>query len=177
MARTLLLTGRPGVGKTTVIKAVAQALGERADGFYTEEIREVGKRQGFKLIGLRGEQGILAHVKFKGRGRPHVGRYGVDVATVDQVGVAALQRAVAQSRIVIIDEIGKMELFSAPFKEAVLAAIDSGSPVIATAMARPHPWVDALKARPDVTLWQVTVENRDEMPARLLAWLNSVQVT
>jgi nucleoside-triphosphatase len=177
MAPNLLLIGQPGVGKTTVIKAVAQTLGARADGFYTEEIRESGKRQGFRLNGLRGEQGILAHVKLKGRGRPRVGRYAVDVAAVDQVGVAALQRAVAKSRIVIIDEIGKMELFSALFKEAVLAALDSGSPVIATAMARPHPWVDALKARPDVTLWQVTFENRDEMPTRLLKWLNSPQVT
>lgn len=177
MAPNLLLIGRPGVGKTTAIKAVVQALGERADGMYTAEIRECGKRQGFRLNGLRGEQGILAHVKFKGRGRPRVGRYGVDVAAVDQVGVAALQRAVAQSRIVIIDEIGKMELYSAPFKDAVLAAMDSGSPVIATAMARPHPWVDALKARPDVTLWHVTVENRDEMPTRLLEWLNLPQMT
>jgi nucleoside-triphosphatase len=174
MTPNLLLSGRPGVGKTTVIKAVTQALGERADGFYTEEIREGGKRQGFQLIGLRGEQGILAHVKFGGRGRPRVGRYGVDVAAVDQVGVVALQRAVTQSRIVIIDEIGKMELYSAPFKEAVLAAMDSGSPVIATVMARPHPWVDGVRARPDVVLWEVTLENRDEMRLRTLDWVNTV---
>jgi nucleoside-triphosphatase len=177
MARTLLLTGRPGVGKTTIIKAVVQALGEQADGFYTEEIRERGRRQGFRLVGLRGERGILAHVKFKGRGRPRVGRYGVDVSTVDQIGATAIERAVSQGRTVIIDEIGKMELFSDAFKNAVLTALDGQSPVIATVMARPHPWVDALKARPDVTLWEVTLENRDEMAARFLDRLNSAQVT
>lgn len=177
MARTLLLVGRPGVGKTTVIKSFAQALGERADGFYTEEIRELGKRRGFRLVGLRGERGTLAHVRLKGRGRPRVGRYGVDVAALDRVGVAALERGIVQSRIIIIDEIGKMELFSEAFKRAVLMAMDGPAPVIATVMARPHPWVDVLKARSDVTLWQVTVENRDQMPSRVLDWVQLVQET
>jgi nucleoside-triphosphatase len=169
MARALLLTGRPGVGKTTVIKTVSQALGERADGFYTEEIRASGRRQGFRLIGLRGEQATLAHVRIKGR--PRVGRYGVDVAALDRTGVTALERGIAQGRVVVIDEIGKMELFSEAFKAAVLGALDSPAPVIATVMARPHPWVDPLKGRPDVTLWQVTVENRDEMLSRVLEWV------
>jgi len=174
MARTLFLTGRPGVGKTTVIKAVAQALGDGADGFYTAEVRHQGRRQGFQLVALRsGERATLAHVSLKGRGRPRVGRYGVDVAALDRVGVAALEQAVTQSRVILIDEIGKMELFSQAFKEAVLAAMDGQAPVIATVMARPHPWVDALKARPDVTLWQVTVENRDLMPARVLNWAHA----
>ena len=174
MARTLFLTGRPGVGKTTVIKAVAQALGDRADGFYTEEVRHQGQRQGFQLVALRrGERATLAHVNLKGRNRPRVGRYGVDVAALERVGVTALERASAQNRVILIDEIGKMELFSQAFKNAVLAAMDGQTPVIATVMARAHPWVDALKARPDVTLWQVTVENRDLIPARVLDWAHS----
>jgi nucleoside-triphosphatase len=175
MAKTLLLTGMPGVGKTTVIKAVAQALGERADGFYTEEIRERGKRQGFRLLGLRGAEVTLAHVRLQGRERPQVSRYGVDVDAVERVGVTSLERAIAGGCIVIIDEIGKMELFSKAFKTAVLGAMDSQSRVIATAMARSQPWVDALKARPDVTVWQVTWENRDEMPARVAKWLQSAR--
>lgn len=173
MARTLLLTGRPGVGKTTIITTVAQALGARADGFYTQEIRQRGKRRGFELVGLRGGRATLAHVRLRGGGRPRVGRYGVDVAALDRVGVAALDRAMAQGRIVIVDEIGKMELFSPAFKRAVLAALDGPAPVIATVMARPQPWVDVLKARPGVALWQVTLKNRDEMPEQILEWLSS----
>lgn len=174
MARTLFLTGRPGVGKTTVIKAVAQALGDRADGFYTEELRHQGQRQGFQLVALRrGQQATLAHVRLRGRGRPRVGRYGVDVAALDRVGVAALEQAITQGRVILIDEIGTMELFSQAFKEAVLAAMNGQAPVIATVMARSHPWIDALKTRPDVTLWQVTIENRDHMPERVLSWTHS----
>jgi nucleoside-triphosphatase len=172
---TLFLTGRPGVGKTTVIKRIVETLGEEADGFYTEEIREAGRRQGFRLVGLRGEQVTMAHARLRGRGRPRVGRYGVDVAALDRVGVAALERAIAQHRVVIIDEIGKMELFSPAFKRAVAAAIDRQAPVIATVMARPQSWVDALKARPDVTLWEMTLENREGMASRALEWACAVQ--
>jgi nucleoside-triphosphatase len=173
MARTLLLTGRPGVGKTTVIIELTKLLGERAGGFYTEEIRQHGARQGFRLVGLSGESGILAHVRYTGRRYPRVGRYGVDVAALDRVGVRAVERALTTRQIVIIDEIGKMELYSEAFKSVVLKAMASDMPIVATVLSAPHSWVDVLKAKPDVTLRQVTVENRDQMPKRVMDWLKS----
>ena len=171
MGRTLLLTGRPGIGKTTIIKTVAESLGERAGGFYTEEIRGPGGRKGFRLVTLDGRETVMAHVNLRGQGRPRVGRYGVDARAVEQVGVAALRRAMQKDQIVVVDEIGKMELFCGPFKEAVLQAVGGPHTVVATVMVKSNPWVDGLKAMPNVTLWETTVENRDEMPARLCHWL------
>ena len=113
----------------------------------------------------------MAHVNLRGQGRPRVSRYGVDVDAIEQVGVAALQRAMQQGQIVIVDEIGKMELFCGPFKEAVLQAVGGLYMVVATAMAKPNLWADDLKATPNVTLWEVTVENRNEMPTRVCRWL------
>ena len=98
MGRTLLLTGRPGIGKTTVIKAVAKSLGQQAGGFYTEEIRGPGGRKGFRLVTLDGQEAVMAHVNLRGRGRPRVSRYGVDVAAIERVGVAALRRAMRQGQ-------------------------------------------------------------------------------
>ncbi|MFQ6001621.1 MAG: nucleoside-triphosphatase, partial [Anaerolineae bacterium] len=72
----ILLAGRPGVGKTTVIKQVVEMLGGEAGGFYTEEIRQGGRRLGFKIITLEGEEGVLAHVDIKGA--PRVSKYGVN---------------------------------------------------------------------------------------------------
>lgn len=171
MGRTLLLTGRPGIGKTTVIQKVVAVLGPRAGGFYTEEIRGPGGRKGFRLVTLDGEETIIAHVDLKGGGRPRVGRYGVDVEAIERVGVAALQRAMAEGRIVVVDEIGKMELFCGPFKDAVLQAVGGPHTVLATVMAHPNPWADALKALPVVTLWEVTEKNRDRLPEQVLRWL------
>ncbi len=171
MGKTLLLTGRPGVGKTTVVKAVAAALGEGAGGFYTQEMREGTRRTGFRLVALHGGQATLANVKFSPRRGPRVGRYVVDVSAVDRLGVLSIEEAVQRGRVVIIDEIGKMELFSPTFKAAVLMAVLSPSPVVATAMAAHQPWVDRLKSRPGVTVWTVTPQNRDDLPARILTWL------
>jgi nucleoside-triphosphatase len=171
MGRTLLLTGRPGIGKTTVIKTVATALGEGAGGFYTEEIRGPGGRQGFRLVTLDGQEAVMAHVNLRGPGRPRVSRYGVDVAVIERVGVAALRRAMERGQILVADEIGRMELFCGPFKEAVLEAAGGPHTLVATVMARPNPWVDSIKMMPQVETWEVMVKNRSGLAGLVLAWV------
>jgi nucleoside-triphosphatase len=172
MGHTLLLTGRPGIGKTTVIKAVAKSLGEQAGGFYTEEIRGPGGRKGFRLMTLDGQETVMAHVNLRGQGRPRVGRYGVDMEAIERVGVTALRQAMQRGQIMVVDEIGKMELFCGSFKETVLQAVGGPYTVVATAMAKPNPWVDGLKAMPNVTLWEVTTENRSGLAEQVMRWLN-----
>ncbi len=171
MGRTLLLTGRPGVGKTTVIKRVAEVLGDRAGGFYTEEIRGPGGRKGFRLATLDGQDVVMAHVDLRGKGRPRVSRYGVDVKAIERVGVTALRRAMRERRIVVVDEIGKMELFCGPFKDVVLQAVGGPCAVIATVMTKPNPWVDALKVQPGVEVWEVVPQTRDKMAEKVVQWL------
>lgn len=171
MGRALLLTGRPGIGKTTVIRAVADRLGERAGGFYTEEIRSAGGRKGFRLVTLDGQEAVMAHVDLRGRGRPRVSRYGVDVAAIERIGVAALRRAMRKGQIVVVDEIGKMELFCGPFKDVVLQAMGGPYRVVATVMGKPNPWVDGLKTMPAVTIWEVTMENRKTLAELVIGWV------
>lgn len=176
MGRTLILTGRPGIGKTTIIKALIAQLADRAGGpllaggFYTEEILGAGGRKGFRLITLDGQSEVIAHMDFNSRSK--VGRYGVKVEVIDQLGAGAIRLAVDTCPLVIIDEIGKMELFSSPFQSAVLKAVSSPKIVIATALQDDHPWVAALKALPAVTVWQVTKVNRSKMIAEVLNWLD-----
>lgn len=169
MGRTLLLSGRPGVGKTTLIRAVVAQLGDRADGFYTEEILGPGGRKGFRLVTLEGRRYVIAHMDVRSRSK--VGRYGVRVDVIDQVGAGAIRSAVDTHPIVIIDEIGKMELYSSQFQSAVLKAIGSPKIVIATTMQDEHPWVAALKVLPQVTVWEVTKVNRRALIEQVLAWV------
>ena len=172
MGNTLLLTGRPGVGKTTITKRVADALGDRAGGVYTEEIRDARGRKGFRLITLEGQSAVMAHVDLRARGRPRVSRYGVDVGVVERVGVAAIRQAMQKGQVLVVDEIGKMELYCSSFKEAVLQAAGGPFTLVATVMAKPHSWVDALKASPGVTIWEVTVDNRNALPQRVVRHLD-----
>jgi nucleoside-triphosphatase len=174
MKPTLLLKGRPGVGKTTVIKAVAESLGERAGGFYTEEIRGPGGRKGFRLVTLDGQQAIMAHIDLRGGDRPRVSRYGVDVSAIERVGVRAIERAMKREKTIIIDEIGKMELFSGPFKDVVLRAVGGPHVVIATVMAKPNPWIEGLTLMPRVTCWEVNAQNRDQMLHQVMDWVGKL---
>jgi len=169
MARTILLTGPPGVGKTTIIQQVVARLPGRAGGFYTAEIREHGERVGFRLVTLDGEEGFLAHVA--NRSPYRVGRYGVDLADLERVGVAAIRQAIAARDVVVIDEIGKMELFSAAFRAAVQEAVDSPKPVLGTITFRPHPWADGLKRHPHVQLLVVTLANRHALAERVVGFV------
>ena len=169
MKQVYLLTGAPGTGKTSLIRQVVARMQGRAGGFYTEEIRTRGTRQGFRLVTLDGQDAVLAHVNTVSRYR--VGKYGVDVDSLERVGVPALRKAAQQCDLVVIDEIGKMELFSPSFREAVSEVIDSGKRVLGTIMLKPHPWADAIKCRPQVNLIVVTRANYHQVLRELLHWL------
>ncbi|MBN1657890.1 MAG: AAA family ATPase [Anaerolineae bacterium] len=175
MGDALLLTGAPGVGKTTTIRQAARELGVRAGGFYTEEIRRRGSRVGFRLVTLEGATGILAGVNIPGNCR--VGRYGVNLHDLDGIGVGALRQALVGQHVevVVVDEIGKMELYSEAFRTMVLAALESEKLLLGSVMAGPHPWVDALRARPGVTVVEVTTFNRQGMPEQISRWLREVK--
>ncbi|MEE9169973.1 MAG: NTPase [bacterium] len=171
MPANILITGRPGVGKTTIIKKVAAHFGNRARGFYTEEIRKQGKRQGFSVTTLSGESGLLAHVDVQSPYR--VGKYGVLVADFEQIAVIPLFQNLRDIDLIILDEIGKMELFSSRFVELVLTLIDFPILLFASLMSGSHPTLSRIMLRKDVTLFTVDEENRDSLPEKLIAKIES----
>jgi nucleoside-triphosphatase len=165
----LLLTGAPGVGKTTVIRAVAAALsGRRLAGFFTEEIRAGRERQGFALVTLDGRRARMADVSRPGT--PRVGKYGVDVDVVDGMARSALSGR-EDIELYLVDEIGKMECLSRVFVEAVRALLDTATPVVATVAARGGGFIEEVKRRTDAVVWEVSRANRDAAPARVLGWV------
>jgi nucleoside-triphosphatase len=128
--RILLVTGIPGIGKTTVIRELARRLVHRKlCGFYTEEMRICGERVGFRLVTLKGEEAVIAHIDF--RDFPHVSKYGVDVAAIDAVAtdVLALKPGV---EVYLVDEVGKMESLSLSFVQAMRGLLASDKLLIAT---------------------------------------------
>jgi nucleoside-triphosphatase len=161
MARAQLITGPPGVGKTTLLLAILEMLPGRKGGFTTREIREGGERVGFEITDLSGRAGILAHVRRPGP--PRVGRYGVDLTTLETIGVRAVTHALHEADLIVIDEIGKMELCSTPFQAVLFEALDGPRPLLGTIMAKPHPVADQIKARPEVQVQRLTPTNSQEV--------------
>jgi len=171
MKQVYLLTGRPGTGKTSLVRQVVAGIKGKVGGFYTEEIRSRGVRQGFKLITLDGQSTILAHIDIHSPYR--VSKYGVDIDGLDRIGVSALRRAVKECDLIVIDEIGKMELFSDNFKEVALQIIDSSKRVLGTIMLSPNPWADRIKCQPQVNIVEVTRDNHPRVLEELRHWLET----
>jgi nucleoside-triphosphatase len=160
----VLLTGRPGIGKTTLIKRLIEVSSLSKGGFYTEEVREKGQRVGFSLITLDGKRSLLAHLKTKSPYR--VGRYGVDIDTFEAMGVESIRKAISTNDIIIIDEIGRMELFSRKFREVVFQALKTGR-VVATIKKGRGDFIDRIKSRKDVRVLKVNLENRETLSSKL----------
>jgi nucleoside-triphosphatase len=171
MKSVYLLTGLPGTGKTSLIKQVVSRIGDKAGGFYTEEIRLQGIRQGFRIVTLDGQSARLAHMNIRSPQR--VSKYGVDIRELQTTGVAALEQAARTCEIVVIDEIGKMELFSVKFKTAVLEIIDSGKKVLGTIMLKFDPWADSIKHKPQVRLITVNRNNHPDVLAEIEKWIHN----
>lgn len=167
----LLITGRPRTGKTTLISELVSLWPERCGGFITEEIRERGERIGFRIRTLDGNIGVLASIHLMSPYR--VSRYGVDVESLEKIGVEAIYRAINAKEIVVIDEIGKMELYSQKFKEAVLAALDSPKRVLGVIHLAPLPFLNQIRSRPDVLLFEVNGENNAEIKKKLMSIIES----
>jgi nucleoside-triphosphatase len=164
----ILITGLPGVGKTTLIRKLVKHLAEHNPaGFYTEEIRDAqGTREGFRLVTLCGRQLVLSHIRHPGPYR--VSRYGVDVHGFEQL-LAELDLRHAQSRLIMIDEIGKMECLSRKFEEEVTRLMDAPNVLVATVALKGEGFIRQVKNRPDCRLVTVTRENRDSLVNDLLS--------
>lgn len=171
LTHILLLTGTPGIGKTTLIRRVASQLSAyRLGGFYTEEIREGGQRKGFRLVTFQGEEGIIAHVGFDHHYR--VSKYGVDVGMIDHFADTTLSLA-DDIDCYLIDEIGKMECFSQAFVKRVETLLNSSKPVIATVAKKGSGLIEKAKQWPGSQLWELTHANRDARVTEVSKWLDT----
>ena len=173
LSKNILITGLPGSGKTTLIKKLAEDLREYGPaGFYTDEIRSHGARTGFQLASLDGQKtGTLAHVDIKGPYR--VGKYGVDLDGFEQF-LGTLPLLDPSSRLVIIDEIGKMECLSANFRDLVASLLNAPAPVIATIALKAGGFIDEVKHRRDVQVYEVVERNRDILMQNIAGLVRSL---
>jgi len=170
--KKILITGAPGVGKTTLVRALAESLSPRViAGFYTQEIRVGGARKGFEAIALASEsRHVLAHIDLESPYK--VGRYGVDVDGFDRF-IEAIGFSSVGSEIILIDEIGKMECFSGKFRGMVRDVMSSARPVVATVALDGRGLIADVKLRRHATLHHLDHANRDSLLAQIRADFNA----
>jgi len=166
------ITGRPGVGKTTLVERLLERIPLSAGGMVTQEIRKCGHRVGFSVLDVAsGEEGVLAHIH--GRDGPKIGRYTVDLRSLEEIGVAAIRSAIHRRDLVVIDEIAPMELMSTAFVPAVEAALASDrSLLISTHAHVDHPI--AHRVRQELTLFRIKLGNRDTVIGEIVQRFQTV---
>ncbi len=158
--KNIFLTGAPSVGKTTVIKKVIQLLRVPSNGFYTEEELMEGKRVGFLMRTLDGKKAYLAHQDI--HSDFHIRRYGASIENIETIAVSSI--APIENHVIVIDEIGKMECFSQKFVEASAKALDAPNIVIGTIALGGTAYIQQVKARDDIQIFEVTPDNRNALP-------------
>ena len=167
LRKIIFLTGNPGIGKTTVLMKTVEELkkkGFSVGGIISREVREDGLRVGFKIFDLyTGKEGWLAHVKQVAG--PTIGKYKVCLADLESIGAKAILNASTKASIVVIDEVGPMELFSQSFKDAIRAALKSDKRIIGIIHYKASdPIIAEIKKRGDSEVIEVSLHNRETLP-------------
>jgi len=166
LKRLFFITGRPGIGKTTVLLNAANELknkGYSVGGMLSREVRQEGTRVGFEIVDFTtGRRGWLAHVNQPAG--PQVSKYRINLHDLDQIGVNAIRDAVKDAEVVIVDEIGPMELFSSAFKQVINDAVESQKLVLGVIHhSTRDPIINSLKNRNDAEIVEATMENRQRL--------------
>lgn len=170
MGELFLLTGPPRSGKTTLVTEVARRLreeGVRIGGMTTSEVSRGGTRVGFEVADIStGRTGILARVG--GGAGPRIGKYVVNSAGLEDVGVSAIRHAIERADIIVIDEVGPMELTSQAFVRAVEDALSSGKPLMLTLHWRAtHPLLNRIRREGSQNSFTVDVSNRTQLASEV----------
>jgi len=169
MKKNLFITGTPNTGKTTLIKEVCLPWLDDIGGFYTQELREKGERLGFILKTFSGEEIVFAKKGFKSKYR--VGKYGVDIKALEKVGVKAMEDALNDKKVIVIDEIGLMEISSDKFRAVLVQCLNSPKKVLATIRFRAQPFTDEIKKMAETEVMYLSRENYLEVKDKIRKWL------
>lgn len=163
MSSKILITGPPRCGKSTLISKVIKYFSEcnlNIYGFLTPEVREHGNRIGFDIIDIHsGKKSQLARVgnfntKFK------VGKYNIFIDEFSKFLEDTLKLEDKTVDLIVIDEIGKMELLSDSFQDFIRMIYTTDIPSIATiGLKLKHPLKNFLLNLPSVLLFELNRQN------------------
>ncbi|MGD9841134.1 MAG: NTPase [Candidatus Bipolaricaulis sp.] len=157
----IAVTGNPGVGKSTLVRQVVENVPLSYGGMVTAEIRKCGRRVGFSVRDLAtGAEGILAHLHLAAG--PSCGRYRLNLRDLEEIGAQAIERAIEGAGLVVVDEVGPMELHSPRFVRAVDRALEEAQNLLVTVhRASNHPLAYRIRHGADRVV-HLTRGNRDQ---------------
>ncbi len=175
----LLFTGPPGVGKTTLVRSLANRFDSNTTaGFYTNEVRIDGRRQGFSVeiipsgqAGLLASPSIASPVRFGTILPDGTRRLGVTLEFLENVACPTIAEPPGSTRLVVIDEIGPMQATSTRFREVVESLLQRQYVVLGTISDSDDPWISGIRNDTRTALFTICRSNRDILVDALALFL------
>lgn len=169
--KNLFITGKPGSGKTTLIKEVCRDKSSRFGGFFTEELREGNSRSGFVIRTIDGKHGIFAKKGMKSKYK--LDKYGLDLNMLHDIGIQSINNAIEEDKIIVIDEIGSMEIMSEEFRKILIECLNSQNKILATIRHNSQPFTDKIKKMENASLLYLSRQNYPEVKQEILEWIST----
>lgn len=168
------ITGLPGAGKTQTLLRIIQLLeqeGVKVGGMVTEPIVEKQRRSGFQITNwATKEHAVFAHESLKSRVRS--GKYGVDLSALEDLGTRSLAEARESADVIVIDEVGKMEVESEAFTKSVIDTLDTNKSIVMTLHKKSrNPLLQDIRRRDELRLLEVTPVNKNLLAFKIVRLL------
>ncbi|MGI0131736.1 MAG: NTPase [Thermoplasmata archaeon] len=168
------ITGLPGSGKTQTLLRIIQLLeqeGVKVGGMVTEPIIERQRRSGFQITNwATKEHAVFAHESLKSRVRS--GKYGVDLSALENLGTRSLAEARESADVIVIDEVGKMEVESEAFTKSVIDTLDTNKSIVMTLHKKSrNPLLQDIRRRDELRLLEVTPVNKNLLAFKIVRLL------
>lgn len=166
----ILLTGKPRIGKSTILSKFIDTYPNQVGGFVAEEIRdENNNRVGFKFVTIDGRSAVFAHKT--DIDSPHtIGSYHVDLNVINSFAVPELKQAAQEDKLILIDEIGRMQNFSNDFMQTIVKILDENIPFVGTIVKESEPWSMPIRSHDKALLIEVNKATRDALPEVLVQY-------
>ena len=165
MAGKYFMTGRPGCGKTTLLKKAVEKV-RLKHGFLTEEVVDGGKRRGFKIIDSYGRSALMASKETGGDVR--VGSFKVFKEVLDEFSEGL--KEIPKGALLYIDEVGPMEIKSEKFQNLILDFLESENLFIGTIHQKSDDlFIRIIKEMEGIEMIEITNENRDQITTAIKA--------
>lgn len=176
MKTNLFLTGKPRVGKTTILKKVIKKLELVPGGFMVDRDGKERNWLSFYMLDARDflffknkevKKRVFAWREIPGE------KWNISLEVFNEFGSNLLKKGY-DTDIIIMDELGRFELKADKFKKSVVKALDSPYPVMGILKDEKNPFLDSIRERNDVILYRVTEYNREEVYLSVLHYLNKM---
>jgi len=165
------LTGEPGIGKSTAIKRFFDLSGVSCDGFFTLWTSRTGDR----TLKMYAADSSVPEAEWKSVDIAvfNNGEFTIYGELFDSFGADVIKTA-GRKRVIVMDEVGRMEKNSPRFIDSIFEKLDGNIPVVGVLKLMETKLFDDISNHPNTEIIPVTLDNRDDIPRYLISQLQTV---